>query len=751
LESVWGSERRTHDWSSKPADRGYAPAERDPGERREKGGYGMKHARDFLAWVCGTLCVLGLVVGVVYMYSLRVVFNPSMFSNRVADSLAQPAVARVVAGEIVDQVVELHRDLTPYRPILLGTVQYVVSSAPFRAVVRRAAREAHETLISQTGENLSLSVPDIGLIIRNALSMYPDLAAKVPDKVQVAVTVMEQSTIADKLAALLRIGRRVRMGALTVFAGGLVLGACGLLLTRRKHYYLMWCGIGLASVTFLVAGVAYFGGYGAALLARTPTGADLVRGLWPVFVGPLAIRMLILAGIGLVLVAAVTSLLEKIELKTYARAVWGRAAKPNPRAGWGIVRGLSLIVGGIVVAFHPAQSLVVLAAVIGGVLFFIGIQELFTTAVRLTPHVERVLAVVEKKERATVPPGLMVGALVLVIAGAGVFWLVHPRGETVAASTSIDTCNGHPELCDRRLNQVVFAATHNSMSAADIPDWMFPNQERGIRGQLEDGVRGFLIDIHYGAPVGDRVKTLIENEENARKKYEAALGKEGVEAAMRIRERLIGEQEGERDVYLCHGFCELGDTRFVTALKEMREFLVAKPDEIVIIIIQDEGVAPADVAACFAKSGLEDFVYKGSVKPPWPTLREMIENDERVLVFAENNAEGVPWYHPAFEVFQETPYGFKDPSEFSNAPNRGGKGGSLLLMNHWIETTPAPLPSNAKIVNAYDFLLKRARACKRARGMTPNLIAVDFYRTGDLFKVVRTMNGIKESASAPAP
>jgi hypothetical protein len=711
----------------------------------------MKHVRDFLAWLCGTLCVLGLVVGTVYIYSSRVIFNPSMFSNRVADSLAQPEVARVVAGEIVDQVVELHRDLTPYRPVLLGTVQYVVSSAPFRAVVRRAAKEAHETLISQTGQDLSLAVPDLGLIVRNALSMYPDIAAKVPERVQVAITLMEQSTIADKLAAFLRIGQRMRTRAVSIFIGGLVLGTCGLLLARRKHGYLLRFGIGLALTTLLVAGVAYFGGYGAALLARRPVGADLVRGLWPVFVGPLAIRMLILAGIGLVLIAAVTSLLEKIDLKFFGRAVWGGVAKPDPRAGWGIVRGLLLVVGGVVVAFHPAQSMVVLAAVIGGVLFFIGIQEIFTTAVRFTPRVDHALAVLDKKQRAPLPPGVVVGALVLVIAGAGVLWLTHAGDETAAASTSIDACNGHPELCDRRLDQVVFATTHNSMSSADIPDWMFPNQERGIRGQLEDGVRGFLIDIHYGVTVGDRVKTLIENEENTRKKYEEVLGKEGVEAAMRIRERLMGEKEGERDVYLCHGFCELGDTRFVTSLEDMRDFLVANPNEIVFIVIQDEGVTPADVAACFAKSGLEEFVYKGSVKPPWPTLREMIAADERVLVFAENNAEGVPWYHPAFDVFQETLYGFTDPSEFSNARGRGGKGGSLLLMNHWVQTTPAPLPSNAEIVNAYDFLLKRARACRKERGMMPNLIAVDFYRTGDLVGVVRTMNGIKKPASAPAP
>jgi hypothetical protein len=220
---------------------------------------------------------------------------------------------------------------------------------------------------------------------------------------------------------------------------------------------------------------------------------------------------------------------------------------------------------------------------------------------------------------------------------------------------------------------------------------------------------------------------------------------------MRIRDRMVGKATGERDVYLAHGFCELGATRFVDALEGMRDFLVMHPGEVVIMIIQDEGVAPADVALCFERSGLIGMVYKGPVVKPWPTLREMVDSGQRVVVLAENHWEGVPWYHGAFEVCQETPYVFKTPEEFSNRPNRGGTAGSLLLLNHWIETTPTPLPSNAEIVNAYDFLLKRALACKRERGMMPNLVAVDFYHTGDLMRVVDALNGVEEPLAAAAP
>jgi hypothetical protein len=111
-----------------------------------------------------------------------------------------------------------------------------------------------------------------------------------------------------------------------------------------------------------------------------------------------------------------------------------------------------------------------------------------------------------------------------------------------------------------------------------------------------------------------------------------------------------------------------------------------------------------------------------------------------VLVLAENAPASVPWYHPAFEVLQETPYTFRDTTEFSNAPNRGGTSGSLLLLNHWIETVPNPKPSNAAIVNTHDALMRRIRAFQKERGLLPNLVAVDFYGVGDVIAVARELN-----------
>ena len=201
--------------------------------------------------------------------------------------------------------------------------------------------------------------------------------------------------------------------------------------------------------------------------------------------------------------------------------------------------------------------------------------------------------------------------------------------------------------------------------------------------------------------------------------------------------------ESKRGLYFCHGFCELGAYPVEPALHDIRDFVVAHPDEVIILIVEDY-VTPEDLASAFEKAGFDGLIYTGNATPHWPTLRELIQSGRRVLLFTESGRPGVPWLRPAFETFRETPYTFHKVEEFSCRANRGGDAGPLFQINHWIDTTPTPKPSNAAIVNAYPFLLARAERCAEERHHLPNLIAVDFYRTGDLFAVVDKLNGVAE-------
>ena len=46
-------------------------------------------------------------------------------------------------------------------------------------------------------------------------------------------------------------------------------------------------------------------------------------------------------------------------------------------------------------------------------------------------------------------------------------------------------------------------------------------------------------------------------------------------------------------------------------------------------------------------------------------------------------------------------------------------------------------------MNAYRPLLRRVREFQNIRQHLPNLVAVNFYRRGDVFRVVDTLNGLR--------
>lgn len=342
--------------------------------------------------------------------------------------------------------------------------------------------------------------------------------------------------------------------------------------------------------------------------------------------------------------------------------------------------------------------------------------------------------------------GLLAGALI----ATAVATFVGAGGTTTAAPAR-GPCNGHEQLCDRQLPEVALAATHNSMSAP-LPGWFSSQQDRPIADQLADGVRGLLIDTYYAdrLPNGRLRTDFGSRDELRRRAAQDGVGESAVDAALRIRERLGFSGRGERGLYLCHVFCEIGGTRLESALDDVHDFLVANPNEVLVVINQD-AVTPADFVAAVEDADLDRLAYRGPVTGDWLTLRQMIDLNQRVVFLAENRAGAAPWYRLAYgAITQETPYSFDDAAQLAEPANRGAScqanrgpaGAPLFLANHWITTDPVPRPSNAARVNAYGPLLGRMRECHRLRDRLPNLVAVDFYRRGDLFRVVDTLNGL---------
>ena len=171
------------------------------------------------------------------------------------------------------------------------------------------------------------------------------------------------------------------------------------------------------------------------------------------------------------------------------------------------------------------------------------------------------------------------------------------------------------------------------------------------------------------------------------------------------------------------------------------------PAEVVVVVNQDY-VTPADFVEAIGDAGLTR--YAATLGPmPWPTLRVLIESGRRLVLMAENHAGAAPWYQLAYQrLVQETPFHFDSAAALIAAAttcpaNRGPASAPLFLLNHWVTTAPVQRPSDAAKVNAYAPLLERAEACRRIRHRLPNLLAVNFYKEGDVFRVADTLNGIR--------
>jgi hypothetical protein len=307
-------------------------------------------------------------------------------------------------------------------------------------------------------------------------------------------------------------------------------------------------------------------------------------------------------------------------------------------------------------------------------------------------------------------------------------------------ATTRTSCNGSVVLCERRLDQVTFPATHNSFAAADEPGWHFANQRYDIARQLHDGIRGLLIDIHWGErdPASGLVRTDLKAEGSSQNKVARALPAPAVRLAERLAGRAgLGATTGRPSLYLCHTLCELGAEPVSGELQVIRRFLGAHPGEVLILVVEPY-VPVAAIEDALRKAHLLPHAAKLRLDRPLPTLGDLVRADTQLVILAEMDGGTRPWYLPAFSFVQDTPYNARSANELSCERYRGKADSPLLLVNHWIARFPPSPRRNSAIGGS--VLRERLARCERERGLRPNLVAVDFYERSSVVRISNEFN-----------
>lgn len=683
------------------------------------------------------LASLLLLATALAWYVRVAVLDSEGFANRATATLQDPSVRAVIADRVTDQVILRHQaDLITARPAISAAVAGVVGSDPFRSLLRRGVLDVHRAVLTRDRSTVTLTLADIGTVAGAALErLRPSLAADVRASGTISLLRRHVAATGDVARSAQRL--RTLADVLPVLALAAAAGALALSPDRRRTLAALGVGAAIAGVTL----VAVLAAVRVLVLGRVG-GADeraAAGAVWDAYLSDLRTWGWILAGSGAVIAAAASSGRRPGAAGDPLRAAWRLATTEPARPAARAARGVVLVAAGVLAVVQSAVALQVAAAVAGAVLLFAGVAALL----RLIPPPPPGARGPAARPRPVLAVPLL--AVVLVVAADAAFF-----GSGSAASTQdgIGACDGARALCDRPLDEVVLPATHNSMSAP-AKGWFAAQQERGIAGQLADGIRGLLIDTHDGERLPNgRVRTVFSGPADlAASVKQDRLSSAAYEAALRLRERAGFRGAGTRGMYLCHTFCEVGATPLADGLRAIHDFLVLHPDQVVVVVNQDD-VAPADFVRAVGDAGLARYAFTPPSGASWPTLRSMIDADRRLLILAERRAGAAPWYQLAYRrLLQETPYTFRSPRQLADtatscADHRGSAGAPLFLLNNWVSTDPAPRPSNAQEVNAYTTLLARARACRRRRGRLPNLIAVDFYRRGQVLRVADTLNGV---------
>jgi hypothetical protein len=722
-----------------------------PGAAAAQTAKSTRRARSAASIALAVLAAAAIVLGGACLYARETVLDSHAFADRAVTAVQRAPVRRVVAREIVTQLIKQSSpDLLAARPLLNSLVESAVGTPQFRGVVRLAAEQGHRLLFDRSGGNVAFSIADAGTVVISALrTLAPSVAAHIPASVDTRLLELRKQTFATKT---LRAADKVRLLGIVLPLVGLLLLIGSIAVAPARRAAVARCAVALA-----IAGIAVLADllllrhsllvhvFGAEELSDGDV-REAIGALWDVYVGALARWAFGLAAVGLLVAAGAASVLRPYTAGARLTRMRARVLRPRERRGQ-LIRAFVVLLLGVLLGVEPTFVLDLVVTIGGALLFYFGIGELLSAVGAAGEDASLSFSRSRVGVAASIASlAVLIGGPAITLASAG--GASRPQRSKPLASPL--TCNGYAQLCSRRLDQVVFPGTHNAMSAADSPGWFIANQTHGIARQLDDGLRAFKISTHYGIGRTGDVRTDIEAEGERVNRVSEKLSGQAREALQRFSRSVgFGSKQGKREVWLCHTLCELGATNAVGFFSTIRRFLQLNPGN-VIVMFDEDYVAESSLEDVFKKSGLYSHLAVLRQGQQLPTLGALVRSKHNVVVFTQEPVSGrYPWDMYAFDGFiQDTPLGAVKPSQFTCQLYRGLPSSPLLMMNDWADVFPPRRSPNVALTQR-KFIVKRARQCERERGKLPNLILTDFYETGDVTGAARELNGLGDQQPAP--
>ncbi len=681
------------------------------------------------------------------------VVNGSNFASLANEVRQDVAVKTGIGQAVAVAALDAQPDLIAVEPAIAAGAAAIAGSPVLDGVFTPAIREFHSAMTQEGSDSAVLKLADLGATATTALEKFVPQAAEVIPK-DLNVTLAEVGGQEGIASQIIPVVQAIETLAWVVPTLSLVLIAAGIWLAPRRRVAIVRLGWSLlVAAGFL--GLVVLGMNIAALVMDDSTlqGAVVSASL-AAFSQPLSVRFIAIGVVGGLLVASAGALLPQVDVGEHARSALGVATRRPEATGWAVARAIAVIAVGLLIVLFPTISSQVVAVAAGLAVLIYGVAELDIVAERsrLEDERERASALASTDPQPQRRRSVIRWLIPVAAAGVGLLVLAAliipgnlPQDDDLQTASAVNTtaCNGSDSLCDVPFDQVVIPASHNSMSIAD-GTWFLAEQPKDMVESLDDGIRGLLVDTWYGEPTADGgALTSEKSVAAAEAELTETYGADVVSSIRRTIDRVRrSESVGPPEPYFCHTVCEIGSEPMTPTMQRLNSWMDAHPREVIVLFIQDT-VTPADTAAVLEKAGLADKAYVHPDGAEWPTLREMIASNKRLLVLMENEGGGdaYPYLHQGFDLVQDTEYTFDSAADFDCSLKRGQPDSPLVSVNHWLASF-SRLISSAEEVNAYDVLKPRIDECEIVRGRTPSMIAVNWYDRGDLFRVVNELNGV---------
>lgn len=239
------------------------------------------------------------------------------------------------------------------------------------------------------------------------------------------------------------------------------------------------------------------------------------------------------------------------------------------------------------------------------------------------------------------------------------------------------------------LNKLCFATTHNSYNAAKGKKMhLLPCQTYGIKRQLEDGIRGFMLDVY----------------------------------------------EHNEQLLVYHSKKVLGSQTLKDLLIVYKDWMQQHPNEVVAIIFENH-VRPERLLKEINACGLNEKLIRIHKNGPMPDASEVLLKGQQLLAFTEYSTDTMPdELLAAWQLIWDTPWNIPPNSEMPNQVGRGSKSNPFFLMNHWINRGK-PTREDAVMMNDESFLKQRITDLYSKHKTYPNFVGVNYHQIGSVVKV----------------